>query len=194
MKIAALSALTLLALATPLTAGELQIELDPELTSISFRLQATLHSVHGRAALTAGSLVLNTESGSMTGAVTIDATTAETGNKKRDKKMHAKVLRSAEHSRVVLRPHRLDGDLATAGASDVVLLGKMEILGQSHDIAIPLHIEIENSRFTADGSFEVPYVEWGLEDPSTFVLRVAKVVEITVEATGTIAATAKTSP
>ena len=179
-------ALALLALAAPLTAGELQIELDPELTSISFRLQATLHSVHGSAALTAGSLRLNTESGAMTGAVTVDSTTAETGNKKRDKKMHDKVLATANHPEIVLRTRRLEGELAQQGASDVTLHGAIEILGQSHEIGVPLHIEIDGGHFTANFEFEIPYVDWGLEDPSTFVLRVAKDVQVTVEAAGTV--------
>lgn len=179
-------ALALLALAAPLTAGELQIELDPELTSISFRLQATLHSVHGSAALTAGSIRLNSESGNMTGAVTVDATTAETGNKKRDKKMHGKVLLTADHQEIVLRTDRLEGELAQQGASDVTLHGAIEILGQSHEISVPLHIEIDSGHFTANLEFQVPYVNWGLEDPSTFVLRVAKDVQVTVEAAGSV--------
>jgi len=179
-------ALALLALAAPLTAGELQIELDPELTSISFRLQATLHSVHGSAALAAGSLHLNTESGAMAGAVTIDATTAETGNKKRDKKMHAKVLLTADHPEIVLRARSLEGELAQQGASDVTLHGEIEILGQSHQITIPSHVEIDSGRFSATFEFEVPYVEWDLSDPSTFVLRVGKVVEVKVAAEGSV--------
>ncbi len=182
-------ALAALALAAPVMAGELQIALDPEQTSIALHLQATLHSVHGTAAAVSGSMRLDAESGTATGEVIIDAATAETRNKKRDKKMHAKVLRSAEHPRILLRPTRLEGSLAQPGTSDVVLHGEMEILGQAHDIAIPLHIEIEAGRFRANGSFEVPYVEWGLEDPSTFVLRVAKVVEITIEAEGSIVVT-----
>jgi polyisoprenoid-binding protein YceI len=179
-------ALTLFALAAPLAAGELQIELDPELTSISFRLQATLHSVHGSAALVAGSLRLDTESGAMAGAVTIDASTAETGNKKRDKKMHGKVLLTADHPEILLRTRRLEGELAPQGASDVTMHGEIEILGQSHEIGIPTHIEIDGEHFIATFEFDVPYVDWGLEDPSTFVLRVAKVVEVTVTARGTV--------
>ena len=179
-------ALTLLVLAAPLAAGDLQIELDPELTSITFRLQATLHSVHGSAATASGSLRLNTESGVMAGEVTVDTTTAETGNKKRDKKMHGKVLQTADHPEIVLRARRLEGELAPQGPSDVTLHGEIEILGQSHQIGIPSHIEIDGGHFSANFEFEIPYVDWGLKDPSTFVLRVAKVVEITVSAEGTV--------
>jgi len=179
-------ALAFLALTSPLAAAELQIGLDPELTSISFRLQATLHSVHGSAATASGSIRLNTESGVMVGEVTVDATTAETGNTKRDKKMHAKVLRTTDFPRIVLRTRRLEGELAQHGTSDVTLHAEMEILGQTHEIVVPLRIQIDDGRFTAKTEFEIPYVEWGLKDPSTFVLRVAKVVKVTVKAEGTI--------
>lgn len=188
MKRLTLVALVLLALSPPLAASELQIELDPTRTEISFRLQATLHSVHGSAALTAGSFHLDTDSGVIKGGVTIDATTAETGNKKRDKKMHAKVLISAGHPAIVLRTDRLEGNLDLQGASDVTIHGEIEILGQSHEISIPAHIEIDAKQFTASLEFEIPYVDWGLSDPSTFVLRVAKVVQVTVEVAGTVGA------
>jgi polyisoprenoid-binding protein YceI len=133
-----------------------------------------------------GSLRLDAGSGAATGHITIDATTADTGNAKRDKKMHTKVLRTDEFSRIVFKPDRLEGELALLGTHDVILHGSMEILGESHEIGIPLTISIDDARFSANGAFEIPYVEWGLEDPSTFVLRVAKVVVVTIEAEGTI--------
>lgn len=186
MKPKTLFAVWLLALATVGPAEEMVVEIEPERSSVTFVLQATLHSVHGSAEAISGSLTLDTEIGAMAGEIVVDATSAETGNKKRDKKMHAKVLRSAEHSRIVLRPLRLDGTLATGGPSNVTLLGEMELLGRAHKVHIPLHIEIVDDRFNATAEFELPYVEWGLEDPSSFVLRVGKMVEVTVTARGTI--------
>jgi polyisoprenoid-binding protein YceI len=188
MKRTAFVVLVLLSLGAPLTADDLQIEIDPALTSISFHLKAKMHSVHGRAALSAGSLRLNTESGAMTGAVTIDAATTETGNNKRDKKMHGEVLLTADHPEIVLRVRRLEGELARQGASEVTLQAEIEILGHSHAIGIPSRIEINGDHFTAAFEFDIPYVEWGLDDPSTFVLRVAKVVQVKVSAEGAVGA------
>ncbi len=187
MKKTASLALTLLALAAPLIAGELQIDLDPELTSISFRLQATLHSVHGSAALTAGSLRLNTESGDMTGAVTIDATTAETGNKKRDKKMHGKVLATADHPKIVLRTRRLDGELALQGVSDVTLHGAIEILGQSHEIGVPAHIEIDRRSLHRKHGVRNSLRRLGARRSEHLcVTGRQEVVQVTVDAAGTV--------
>ena len=46
--------------------------------------------------------------------------------------------------------------------------------------------QVSNGHVTADVHFVVPYVEWGLKDPSTFILRVSKKVDITVHAVGTL--------
>ena len=192
MKLTTLLAVVLLAVAPPINGSELEIRIDPDSTSIAFTLGATMHSVHGSVKTTAGALRLDTGSGVMEGEVTVDATSAETGNKKRDRKMHTKVLLTDSHPWIVLHARRLEGELAPAGESNITFHGNMEILGQPHEVEIPLRVEINGGRFTASAEFEVPYVEWGLKDPSTFVLRVAKEVVVTVTAKGTVTIPAET--
>lgn len=171
--------------AAPPLAAEWRVGLDADRTEVSFALKATMHTVHGTAKLTSGSLVVDPASGTVDGEIVIDAPSADTGNGSRDKKMHNKVLLSGNHPLIVLRPHRIEGALA-AGTNTVTLTGDLELLGTSHPIDIPLDIRIEDSRFTAEAEFTVPYVAWGLKDPSTFVLRVAKEVTVQVRAEGTI--------
>ena len=173
----------------PGSAAEWRIEVDPLRTNISFTLKATMHSVHGTAATTSGGFRFNPDTGAATGEIIIDATSAETGNGSRDKKMHRKVLVTADNPRIVLRIRSLEGNLSLEGMSKVTLHGEIEILGQPHEIAIPLQVEIDGEDFTAHAEFEIPYVEWGLKDPSTFILRVAKEVQVTIEIEGTIIVT-----
>jgi hypothetical protein len=47
-----------------------------------------------------------------------------------------------------------------------------------------MQVHIENGRMTAKGHFTVPYVQWGLKDPSIFILKVAKEVGIDLALTG----------
>jgi len=62
------------------------------------------------------------------------------------------------------------------------------VLGAASGVAAEWRIEAEivGGDFTAHGQFDIPYVEWGLKDPSTFILRVAKEVQVTIETEGTI--------
>jgi polyisoprenoid-binding protein YceI len=170
------------------TAAELRIELDPGATSITFTLGATLHTVEGRISLASGSLDLERESGAVSGEIVVDATSADTGNDSRDEDMHTKVLMSDTYPRIVVRPERLAGEVAEQGTSQVKLTGRMELAGTSHQLTVPLDVTVDGTSFSATAEFTVPYVEWGLEDPSKFLLRVDKVVDVTVTTQGTIAA------
>ena len=180
-------AMILAAVAAPASASEWKVDLDPERTSVSFALKATMHTVHGTAKLSSGSLVIDPETGAASGEIVIDAPSAETGNGSRDKKMHRKVLVSGEHTRIVLRPKRLEGKLTRGHNTTVTVVGELELLGTPHPVTIPLDLLIEDSSFTASAEFTVPYAAWGLEDPSTFVLRVAKEVRVQVTTEGTLA-------
>jgi len=166
-------------------AAEWRVDLDPGRTQVTFTLKATLHTVDGTAQLASGSLVIDPETGAVVGEIVIDAASADTGNNGRDRKMHGKVLHSKDHPRIVFRPNHVNGTLTAGSNTGVTLVGDFELLGKPHQISVPLDIRIDGSHFEAVVEFSVPYVEWGLEDPSTFVLRVAKEVQVQVITEGT---------
>lgn len=176
------ASIVILAAAATSSTEELRVELDPESTTITFELKATLHTVHGTAELEHAEFLFDTDTGDASGAAAVAAASADTDNKKRDKKMHTEVLLSDSHPEIVLRAQRLDGDLALDGSSDVTLVGEFELLGDSHSVRVPMTVTMEGSTASVDANFTVPYVEWGLDDPSTFVLRVAKEVPVTIRA------------
>ncbi len=181
------------AAALPAAAAEIQVHLPPDSTTIEFSLKATMHTVHGTAALDHADFTIDTVTGAASGEAVVVSGSADTDNPKRDKKMHGSVLLSTEHPRIVLRAESIEGDLALEGASEVVLVGTMELIGASHPIRVPMTVTIDGESATVDAAFTVPFVDWGLEDPSTFVLRVGKEVPVTIHAEN-VAVTGVASP
>jgi len=177
----------------PAVASELQIHLPPESTTIDFTLKATMHTVHGTASLDHADFTIDTETGEASGEAVVASASADTENTKRDKKMHTKVLLSDAHPRIVFKARSIEGDLNPAGTSEINLTGIIEIIGVEHPVNVPIRVTMADGAVEAEASFSVPYVEWGLKDPSTFVLRVGKAVPVTVRAAG-ITVTPPVSP
>jgi hypothetical protein len=63
---------------------------------------------------------------------------------------------------------------------------ELTLHGSAHTLTVPMQLHIDGNRCTAKTHFIVPYVQWGMKDPSTFVLRVAKEVSIDLVLVGQI--------
>src|SRR6516225_9126323 len=70
-------------------------EIDPHQSRLGFTLDATLHTVHGAFQLKDGSVRFDPSTGAASGLITVDAISADTGNRGRDHKMHKDILESA---------------------------------------------------------------------------------------------------
>ena len=163
-----------------------RVTFDSDTTRVRFVLDATLHSVHGTATLLPAELTVGPDQGELHGDLIVDARTAETGNVRRDRVMHRKVLESERYPGIMMSLSSFDGDLAMEGASRVRVLGDIEIHGSRHPVELDVDVSILGDEIQLTTRFMVPYVEWGMKDPSKLVLRVAKQVSVEVEAAGTI--------
>jgi polyisoprenoid-binding protein YceI len=167
-------------------AADYHVELAPETTRINWTLGDVLHTVHGTFKLKCGDIRFDPDTGKAAGAVVADAASGESGNGSRDSRMHKNVLESAKYSEISFAPDRVEGNLNLSGKSSVKLHGTMKIHGAAHEITAPAEVTIQDGQLTADIKFDVPYVAWGMKDPSTFLLKVSKSVSIEVQATGRI--------
>jgi polyisoprenoid-binding protein YceI len=171
------------------SAEERLLILRPEKTSVTFKLKATGHEVNGVLALEVGQIRFDSATGAASGQITIDLRRAETGNGLRDREMHRAVLETERYPQIVFRPERLEGVVADSGVSNVVLLGTVVLHGDEHKLRLQARIKVADERVSAEVTFGVPYVEWGLHDPSFLVLRVAPVVAVTVLTEGVLSPT-----
>jgi polyisoprenoid-binding protein YceI len=182
-----LSAIVLAFLCFAATAAqpqELRFQSDPSKTTIAFTLGDILHTVHGSFKLKQGDVEYNLATRSVHGDLIVDATSGQSGNRSRDRKMHKEILESARYPQIVFRPDRVDGAVAPMGSSTVKVHGIFSIHGADHELTMPVRIEVFPDHWVADTHFTIPYVKWGIKNPSTFVLRVSESVEIDVHATG----------
>ena len=164
---------------------ELRLEFTPANSTVDFTLGDILHTVHGSFQLKRGDVEYNFATGAVHGELVIDATSGQSGNHSRDHKMHSEVLESGRYPEIAFRPDRVQGTVSPSGTSNVQVQGTFSIHGEDHELTMPMRVEISPGHWVADTHFTVPYVKWGLKNPSTFLLRVSESVEIDVHATGT---------
>jgi polyisoprenoid-binding protein YceI len=167
-------------------AAEYHLELAPETTRINWTLGDVLHTVRGTFQLKCGDIRFDSDTGKAFGAVVVDAASGESGNGSRDSRMHKNVLESAKFSEISFTPDRVEGSVNLGGKSSVKLHGTMQIHGATHEITAPAEVTVNDNQLSANIRFDVPYVAWGMKDPSNFLLKVNKTVAIEVAATGRI--------
>ena len=159
--------------------------LDPSKSTIEFTLGASLHTVHGTFKLKRGEIHFDPAKGTATGAIVVDALSGESGNEGRDKKMHQEILESPKFSEIIFIPSRVQGAIAPQATSQVAVSGIMKLHGQDHQMTLTFAVQpVTPGEAQATTTFSVPYVKWGLKNPSTFLLRVTDSVDVNVHASG----------
>jgi polyisoprenoid-binding protein YceI len=178
---------TLLWLSIPARAqsSELRFQFSAANTSIKFTLGDILHTVHGSFQLKRGDVEYDLLNDSVRGTLVADATSGQSGNRSRDRRMHREILESGKYPEIIFRPDRVEGKVANSGASTVQVHGVFSIRGSDHELTMPVRLQVFPDHWVADTHFTIPYVKWGIKNPSTFFLRVSESVEIDVHATGT---------
>ncbi len=178
--------LTALSIPAALRAEELVISFDPAQTKIAFVVGTVLHTVHGTFQLKEGHISFDPSTGAVSGDVTADAGSGSSGNTSRDKRMTREIMEAQRYPEVRFSPTAYRGSVATTGTSNVEVTGSFLIHGQVHEITIPVQIQMSREEITAIGKFTVPYVQWGMKNPSNFLLKVDDRVEIDLTAIGRV--------
>jgi polyisoprenoid-binding protein YceI len=170
---------------TPPSTSEVALTLDPALSKVHYTVETTLHTVHGTFNLKSGSIHFDPATGKAGGEIVVFANSGESGNDSRDKRMHTEILETVKYPEAVFHPTQVEGSVASSGPSDVKLHGIFSIHGADHELAAMVHAELAGDHWTGTGKFEIPYVTWGIKDPSNFFLKVKHVVNVELAMSGT---------
>jgi polyisoprenoid-binding protein YceI len=165
----------------PLLRGdEAPLRLDASASKVEFQLSSVLHTVHGEFRLKEGTLQFDASTGKIAGQVLVDARSGQSGNTSRDARMHREILETERYPEIAFRPDRVEGAVAPAGVSQVKIHGVFSIHGGSHEITVPAEVRMAGGGYDVTAHFDVPYVKWGIKNPSTFILRVSETAQITI--------------
>ena len=168
--LAAFAGLATLVLAPASRAQESVVQLDPAQTKIEFSLDGNFHTVHGKFALKSSTIHFDPSSGKISGAIVVDATSGDSGNSGRDKKMHREILESDKFPEIVFTPTQFTGTVAAEGDSKVEVSGQFRLHGQDHDVKLPIDVKADRRESADDDSHRNSLCAVGTEESKQFPL------------------------
>lgn len=163
------------------------LELDPSKTLIEFRLPGSLHTTHGTFKLERGTIIADPATGKAGGSIVVDARSGDTGIGARDNEMRESVLEAQRYPTITFEPRHATGQLGKDGQLQARLQGILTIHGAEHEIVVDVQGRLVGDNLVARTHFSVPYIEWGMKDPSVLFLTVAKKVDIDIATSGNVA-------
>ena len=157
---------------------------NPDASEVKMTLKTTHELVNGTFHIQSGSIEFDRSTSKMSGSAVVLAGSGKTGNGSRDKKMNKDILEVEQHATVSFEPKSYAGVIAPSGDSTIQATGTFTLLGAPHEITIPILVHLEGTTATAKAHFVVPYIQWGLKDPSFLFWKADKEVTIDLFLTG----------
>ena len=190
MKVSAASASLLLTLplllASPALAQHQTFAVNPDASEVKMTLKTNHDVVNGTFHVQSGSIDFDRSAPKLSGSVNVAAGSGKTGNDSRDKKMDKDILKVDQYTTVSFAPTSYTGTIAPTGDSTIQVSGVFTLLGTPHQITVPMQLHIDGDNCTAKAHLVVPYVQWGLKNPSFMFFKAANDVDIDLDLAGHI--------
>jgi hypothetical protein len=159
---------------------------NPDSSQVKMTLNTTHELVNGDFHLQSGSIGFDRGTPKLSGSIVVLAGSGKTGNDSRDKKMYNNILEVSQHATVSFEPKTYTGVIAPSGDSTIQVTGLFTLLGTPHEITVPILVHLEVANATAKAHFVVPYVQWGLKNPSFLIWKADNDVAIELNLVGAI--------
>ncbi len=159
---------------------------NPDASEVKITLKTTHELVNGTFHVQSGSIEFDRSTSKISGSVVVLAGSGRTGNDSRDKKMNKDILEVKQHATISFEPKTYTGAIASPGDSTIQVTGIFTLLGTPHEITVPMLVHLDGTSTTAKAHFVVPYVQWGLMNPSFMFWKADNDVVIDLNLVGTI--------
>lgn len=167
---------------------QLHLHLDPVSTEVHFTLKDTLHAVHGSFHLSSGEIDFNPQSGEAHGLFSVDTSSGVSGNDGRDGRMKREFLEVVKFPVATFEPQKVTGYNPAADSQQISVAGVITVHGASHPLVLAFSVSKTGDAATATTHFTIPYVAWGIKDPSIPFVKVEKEVSMDIVAKGILTA------
>jgi polyisoprenoid-binding protein YceI len=165
-------------------AQHLIFTVNPDASQVKMTLNTSHEVVNGTFHIQSGSIEFDRTASKMSGSIVVLAGSGKTGNGIRDKRMDKEILKVDQYTTVSFAPKTYTGTIASSDDSTIQVSGVFTLLGTPHDLTIPVQIHRDGSKATAKAHFIVPYVQWGLKDPSFMFWKAEHDVAIDLDLVG----------
>ena len=159
---------------------------NPDASDVKMKLNTTHEVVNGTFHVQSGAIEFDRSARRISGIVVVAAGSGKTGNGSRDKKMNKDILKVDQFTTVSFAPKAYTGTIAASGDSTIQVSGVFTLLGTPHDVTIPIRIHMDGLKATAKGHLIVPYVQWGLKNPSFLIWKAEDNVDVDIDLVGEI--------
>jgi len=159
---------------------------NPDASEVRMKLNTTHEVVNGTFHIQSGSIDFDRGTSKISGNVAVAAGSGKTGNDSRDKKMNKDILKVEQYATVSFAPKSYTGTIAASGDSTIQVTGVFTLLGTPHDLTIPMQVHLDATSGRAKAHFVVPYVQWGLKNPSFMIWKAENDVGIDLNLVGQI--------
>ncbi len=159
---------------------------NPDASEVRMQLNTTHEVVNGLFHVQSGSIDFDRTAARISGTVVVAAGSGKTGNDSRDKKMHKDILKVDQYTTISFSPKTYTGTIGPSGDSTIQVSGMFTLLGTPHDLTVPMQVHMEGSKATVKAKFIVPYVQWGLKNPSFMIWKADNDVSINLNLVGEI--------
>ena len=159
---------------------------DPDASEVKMKLNTTHEVVNGTFHVQSGSIEFDRSATKISGIVVVAAGSGKTGNDSRDKKMKNDILKVDRYTTVSFAPKTYRGTIPASGDSTIQVSGVFTLLDTPHDLTIPIQIHIDGMKATANARFVIPYVQWGLRNPSFLIWKAENDVALDLNLIGQV--------
>jgi len=162
------------------------LHLDPAQTEVHFTLKDTIHTVHGTFHMSAGDIVFNPQTGEASGKIAVDTGSGASGNDTRDGKMKREYLQVPSFPVATYEVDHVNGYDPQKPIQKITVNGTMTLHGAKHALVMEFALSRDGQTTVAVTHFMIPYVSWGIKDPSNAFIHVEKEVLMEISARGTM--------